>query len=141
MIMGVRAAGMNVRVFARLDSSHVQGIRDAGIPVVDVRWKKRLDRCVLQLIRRTVAEERIDIIHTGNSRTTLHMVLATRSLHRRGTSPKLVAYLGVTGNVTWLSPLSWVRFLNPRIDRIAGAEGVRQYLLNVRLGLKLTPPR
>lgn len=143
MIMGVRAAGMNVRVFGRLDSRHVQGIRDAGIPVVDVRWKKRLDRRVLQLIRHTVAEERIDIIHTGNSRTTLHMVLATRPLHRRGKSPKLVAYLGVTGNVTWLSPLSWARFLNPRIDRIVCvAEGVRKYLLNVRwLGLKLDPAK
>jgi hypothetical protein len=126
MIRGVHDHGCRVRVFARMDSPHVQGLRDYGIAVEDVRWEKPLDFAVLRKIRETVLADRIDIIHTGNSRTTLHMVLATRPLFRRGQSPKLIAYLGVTGNVTWLSPLSWVRFLNPRIDRIVCvAEGVR----------------
>jgi glycosyltransferase involved in cell wall biosynthesis len=68
--------------------------------------------------------------------------MATKKLHRQGRSPRLVAYLGVIGNVAWWSPLSWFRFLNYRIDRIVCvAEGVRQYLVNdVRLlGLKLDP--
>jgi glycosyltransferase involved in cell wall biosynthesis len=144
MIMGVRQQGHAVRVFGRLDSPHLQKIRDSGIPVTDVRWKKKLDLQVLRAIRQTVLDHGIDIIHTGNSRTTLHMVMATKKLWRRGKSPKLIAYLGVTGNVAWWSPLSWVRFLNPRIDRIiCVAEGVRQYLLqDVRLfGLKLDPAK
>ncbi len=144
MIMGVHQMGHQVEVFGKLDSEHVQRIRDRGIPVSDVRWKKKLDRKVLKDIRKVVLEKDINIIHTGNSRTTLHMVLATRKLQRMGKSPKLIAYLGVTGNVTWWSPLSWVRFLNPRIDRIiCVAEGVRLYLLqDVRLlGLKLNPDR
>jgi len=143
-IIGIRDQGVNVRVFGDLGSPHVQRIRDAGIPVTDVRWTKPLDRDVLNMIRATCLDEHIDIIHTGNSRTTLHMVLATKKLYRQGRSPKLVAYLGVIGNVAWWSPLSWVRFLNYRIDRIVCvAEGVRQYLLNdVRLmGLKLDPKK
>ena len=141
MIKGVHDRGMNVRVFGRLDSPYVQGLRDHGIIVEDVRWDKPLNFTTLRRIRRVAVEHGIDIIHSGNSRTTLHMVLATGRLHRRGQSPKLVAYLGVTGNVTWLSPLSWIRFLNPRIDRIVCvAEGVRQYLLGVQfLSLKLDP--
>jgi glycosyltransferase involved in cell wall biosynthesis len=142
MIMGVHNHGHEVTVFGKLDSVNVQRIRDSGIPVTDVRWKKKLDRDVLKAIRKTVFDKGIDIIHTGNSRTTLHMVVATKKLQRIGKSPKLIAYLGVTGNVAWWSPLSWVRFLNPRIDRIiCVAEGVRQYLLrDVRLwGLKLDP--
>jgi len=144
MIMGVHAYGHEVHVFGKLSSVNVQRIRYSGITVTDVRWKKKLDRDVLQAIRKTVLEHGIDIIHTGNSRTTLHMVMATRKLQRMGKSPKLIAYLGVTGNVAWWSPLSWVRFLNPRIDRIiCVAEGVRQYLLqDVRLwGLKLDPQK
>ncbi|HET6563811.1 MAG TPA: glycosyltransferase family 4 protein [Xanthomonadales bacterium] len=144
MIMGVHQQGHQVRVFGKLDSPHVQRIRDTGIPVTDVRWKKKLDRKVLHAIQETVLQHGIDIIHTGNSRTTLHMVMATKKLQRMGKSPKLIAYLGVTGNVAWWSPLSWVRFLNPRIDRIiCVAEGVRQYLLqDVRLwGLKLDPAK
>jgi glycosyltransferase involved in cell wall biosynthesis len=141
MMIGMHRAGMDVRVFANLESRYVQAIQAAGIPVTHVSWKQKLDRAALKLIRRTVVDDRIDIIHTGNSRTTLHMVMATRPLARRGLSPKLIAYLGVTGNVTWLSPLSWFRFLNPRIDRIVCvAEGVRQYLLDVQfLGFKLDP--
>jgi len=141
-IIGIRDQGVNVRVFGKLDSPHVQRIRDAGIPVTDVRWEKHLDRDVLELIRATCVNDRIDIIHSGNSRTTLHMVMATRKLYRQGRSPRLVAYLGVIGNVAWWSPLSWFRFLNHRIDRIVCvAEGVRQYLINdVRLmGLQLDP--
>ena len=144
MIMGVHQQGHAVHVFGKLDSPHVQAIRDSGIPVTDVRWKKKLDRKILQIIRQKVLHDGIDIIHTGNSRTTLHMVMATKKLQRMGKSPKLIAYLGVTGNVAWWSPLSWVRFLNPRIDRIiCVAEGVRQYLLqDVRLwGLKLDPKK
>jgi glycosyltransferase involved in cell wall biosynthesis len=143
-IIGIRDAGVNVRVFGRLDSPHIQRIRDAGITVTDVRWDKMLDRKLLKEIRRICIEDQIDIIHTGNSRTTLHMVMATGKLHRQGRSPKLVAYLGVIGNVTWKSPLSWFRFLNRRIDRVVCvAEGVRQYLLNdVRfMGLKLDPKK
>lgn len=144
MIMGVHKMGHEVKVFGKLDSEHVQWIRDAGIPVTDVNWKKKLDRKVLKDIRSFVAQKEIDIIHACNSRTTLHMVLATGKLKRIGKSPKLIAYLGVTGNVSWWSPLSWVRFLNPRIDRvICVAEGVRQYLLqDVRLlGLRLRPEK
>ncbi len=143
-IIGIRDQGVNVRVFGKLDSPHVQRMRDAGIPVTDVQWKKQLDRKVLRLIRAVCVNDRIDIIHTGNSRTTLHMVMATKKLYRQGRSPRLVAYLGVIGNVAWWSPLSWVRFLNYRIDRIVCvAEGVRQYLINdVRLmGLKLDPKK
>jgi len=143
-IIGIRDKGVNVRVFGKLGSPHVQRIRDAGIPVTDVRWEKQLDRDVLKMIRDTCVNDEIDIIHTGNSRTTLHMVMATKKLYRQGRSPRLVAYLGVIGNVTWWSPLSWIRFLNYRIDRIVCvAEGVRQYLLkDVRLmGLKLDPKK
>jgi glycosyltransferase involved in cell wall biosynthesis len=143
MMMGMHAAGMDVRVFANLESRYVKALQTAGLPVTHISWKKKLDRRNLKLIRKTVIDEKIDIIHTSNGRTTLHMVMATRPLARQGLSPKLIAYLGVTGNVTWLSPLSWVRFLNPRIDRIiCVAEAVRQYLINVKfLGFQLDPEK
>ena len=118
MILGMHQAGMEVRVFADLESVHIQKLRDAGIPVRHFPWKKRIDRAALRAVRECVLKHGIQIIHTGNSRTTMHMVLATRPLARRRQSPRLVAYLGVTGNVSWLSPISWLRFLNPRIDRI-----------------------
>jgi glycosyltransferase involved in cell wall biosynthesis len=44
-----------------------------------------------------------------------------------------VAYRGIVGNVSFFSPVSWLRFLNPRIDRIVCvADAVRDYFLNMR---------
>ena len=143
MIRGIHDRGLRVKVFGRPDSPYVQALQDHGVDVTGVSWKRKLDPALLRLIRATIEERGVDVVHALNSRTTLHMVLATRPLHRAGRSPRLVAYLGVTGNVSWLSPLSWFRFLNPRIDRIVCvAEGVRQYLLGVRfVGLRLDPAR
>lgn len=126
-IIGLREAGVSPLVMADLRSTHVQRIRDAGIPVLDVPLNSKLDRVALKLIRNTIVAEEIDIVHAFTNRTVLHMVLASRGL-----AVKLVAYRGVIGNVSCLSPLSWLRFLNPRISRIiCVAEKIREYLLSL----------
>ncbi len=51
----------------------------------------------------------------------------------RGLPVKIVAYRGIVGNVSFFSPVSWLRFLNPRIDRIVCvADAVRDYFLQMR---------
>jgi len=127
-IIGLRDAGVAPTVMADLRSVHVQRIRDAGIPVIDVPLDSKLDRAALKLIRETIISGNIDIVHAYTNRTVLHMVLASRGL-----PVKLVAYRGSIGNVSWLSPLSWVRFLNRRISRIiCVADKIREYLIGLR---------
>ena len=137
-IIGLREAGVSAIVMADLRSAHVQRIEDAGISVLDVPLDKKLDREALKMIRKIILAEQIDIVHAFTNRTVLHMVLASRGL-----PVKLVAYRGVIGNVSWLSPLSWVRFLNPRISRIiCVAEKIREYLLALHfLWLALDPDK
>ncbi len=125
MIIALRDAGVSPIVMADLRSAHVQRIRDASIPVLDITLDRKFDREALKVIRETILSRKIDIVHAYTNRTVLHMVLASRGL-----PVKLVAYRGVIGNVSWLSPLSWLRFLNPRISRIiCVAEKIREYLL------------
>lgn len=137
-IKGMRDRGLDVIVMADQSSPHVQRLMEAGLSVIDMPLNRKLDRAALRVIRDTVLEQDIDIVHAFTNRTVLHMVLATRGL-----KVKLVAYRGVIGNVSWLSPLSWLRFLNPRVQRIiCVAEGVRQYLLGLQFaGLKLDPKK
>jgi glycosyltransferase involved in cell wall biosynthesis len=46
---------------------------------------------------------------------------------------RLIAYRGIVGNVSFLSPVSWLRFLNRRIDRIVCvADAVRDFFLTMR---------
>jgi len=143
LIRAMHDRGLEVTVLGRGDSPYVRALVAHGVNVIPVRWNRKLDRNLLRAIRAMIASRSVDIVHAMNSRTTLHMVLATRPLARAGESPRLVAYLGVTGNVSWWSPLSWLRFLNPRIDRIVCvAEGVRTYLLGLQLfGLRLDPSK
>src|SRR5690606_17850887 len=56
---------------------------------------------------------------------------------------KVVAYRGIVGNVSLLSPVSWLRNLNPRIDRIVCvAEAIRRHFLDLRLlGYRLPPEK
>ncbi len=137
-IIGLRKKGVSAIVIADLRSAHVQRIRDAGIPVLDIPLDRKLDRAALKLIRKTILAEKIDIVHAYTNRTVLHMVLASRGL-----PVKLVAYRGVIGNVSYLSPLSWLRFLNPRISRIiCVAEKIREYLLDLHfLWFRLRPEK
>ena len=137
-IIGLREAGVSPIVMADLRSTHVQRIRDAGIPVLDIPLDRKFDREALKVIRETILSSKIDIVHAYTNRTVLHMVLATHGL-----PVKLVAYRGVIGNVSWLSPLSWLRFLNRRITRIiCVAEKIREYLLGLHfLWFKLDPEK
>jgi glycosyltransferase involved in cell wall biosynthesis len=52
---------------------------------------------------------------------------------------KIVTYRGIVGNESFLNPFSWMRYLNPRVDRIVCvAEAVRRYFIEMRLlGLKV----
>ncbi len=137
-IIGLGEAGVSPIVMADLSSVHVQRIRDAGIPVLDIPLDRKFDRQALKLIRETILSRKIDIVHAFTNRTVLHMVLASRGL-----PVKLLAYRGVIGNVSWLSPLSWLRFLNPRISRIiCVAEKIREYLLDLHfLWFRLDPEK
>jgi glycosyltransferase involved in cell wall biosynthesis len=137
-ILGLQKKGVDVLVMADGRSLHVQRLLEAGIEVLDVPLEKKLDRAALRLIRRVVKEKKIDIVHAFTNRTVLHMVLATRGL-----PVKLVAYRGVIGNVSGWSPLSWFRFLNPRISRIiCVAEEIRIYLLGLKgPGQHLSPEK
>ena len=60
MIIGMHRAGMDVRVFANLESRYVQAIQAAGIAVTHVCWKQKLDRAALKLIWRTIVEDLLD---------------------------------------------------------------------------------
>lgn len=136
-IIGLRDHGVEPVVMADARSPHVQRIRDAGITVHDTTWEKKLDGDALRRIRAQVADG-VELLHAFTNRTVLHMVLGTRGL-----DVPLVAYRGVIGNVSWWSPLSHLRFLNPRVRRIiCVAEEIRQYLLGLHaLGRRLDPAR
>ena len=59
----------------------------------------------------------------------------------RGLPVRIVAYRGIVGNVSVFNPVSWLRVLNPRVDRIVCvADAVRDYFLRMQPAFLRLPP-
>jgi glycosyltransferase involved in cell wall biosynthesis len=79
-------------------------------------------------LRAALVAGSFDILHVFTNPAVQTAVFAVR-----GTRARLIAYRGIVGNVSFLSPISWLRYLNPRIDRIVCvADAVRDHFLGMR---------
>ena len=137
--VGLARRGCHVRVCCMPTSPYVERFEAAGIEVVPLPIDKRIDWRAVRRIRAELASRHWDILHLLHNRGVLNGLLAVRGMP----GIKVVAYRGIVGNVSFLSPSSWLRYLNPRVDRVVCvAEAIRRHFLEMRfLGLKLRPEK
>ena len=78
------------------------------------------------------------IVHLFRKRPITNGLVATR-----GFDARIVLYRGIMGNVSFLNPVDWMTFLNPRVDRIiCVADAVRRSLQELGgFGVRLPPER
>jgi glycosyltransferase involved in cell wall biosynthesis len=97
---------------------------------------KRIDLAGIRALRRELTAGRYDVLHSFGNRGLQNGIIALRGLPTR-----LVAYRGRVGNVSVLDPVSWMRYLSPRIDRlICVSDAVRDYFLNLGPRFLRAPP-
>ena len=136
MFIGLHRGGVAVTVVCSPEHPHYRPLVDAGIPTVDIRFRRNFDREAIREVREELIRGGYDIVHTFNNKATSNILRAAKGL-----PVKIVAYRGIVGAVGFLDPMSWMRYLNPRIDRIVCvAEAIRQYFLNMRPKLLRMPP-
>jgi glycosyltransferase involved in cell wall biosynthesis len=134
--VGMHRQGVEVTVVCSPQHPHYRMLVEEGIPTVDIPIRKNFDRRAIRLLRAELIRGRYHIVHTFNNKATSNVLRAARHL-----PVKIVAYRGIVGAVGFLDPMSWMRYLNPRIDRIVCvAEAVRQYFLNMRPSFLRMPP-
>lgn len=135
-ILGLHAAGVEVVAVCHPDSQRKQALSDAGIPVHPLAFRSRRDSRAIAELRSLIKAVQPDIVHVFAKRTLSNCLVALKGLR-----PRLIAYRGIVGNLSYLDPTSWMSFLHPRIDRIiCVAEAIRQDLLNMRFfGLHIPP--
>ena len=128
MFIGMREAGIDLRVVCPPDNANFGVLEAAGVPLLDIPLKKNFDRDGRARLREELSRGRYHIVHTFNSRA------LTNGLHAaRGLPVKVVAYRGIVGNQSFLDPMSWQRYLNPRIDRIVCVcEAIRRWFLEMQ---------
>lgn len=128
MFVGMREAGIDVRVVCPADNANFAVLERAGVPVLDIALAKNFDRDGRRRLREELVRGRYHIVHTFNSRA------LTNGLHAvRGLPVRVIAYRGIVGNQSFLDPMSWQRYLNPRIDRIVCVcDAIRRWFLEMK---------
>jgi glycosyltransferase involved in cell wall biosynthesis len=128
LFVGLHRAGLQVTVVCPQEHPHYPALQAEGIPTIDIPFRANFDRDAIRRVREELVRGRYDIVHTFNNKATSNILRAAKGL-----PVKIVAYRGIVGAVGFLDPMSWMRYLNPRIDRIVCvADAIRQYFLSMR---------
>lgn len=126
--IGLHDAGIEVTVVCPSDHPNSQTLLDAGVPTVDIRLPRNFDKAGIDALRQELVRGRYHIMHTFNNKAVSNGLRACKGL-----PVKIVCYRGIVGAVGFLDPMSWMRYLNPRIDRIVCvADAIRRHFLEMR---------
>lgn len=133
-VLGMVEKGVEPIVVCQPNADLKERLIAAGVPVHILTFKSRRDRQAISELRALIKEVQPDIVHVFTK-----LALSNTLVALKGLPPRLIAYRGIVGNLSYLDPTSWMSFLHPRVDRIiCVAEAIRQYLLNLRLlGLRI----
>ncbi len=134
--IGLHEAGIEVTVVVPEDHRNHRTLRDAGVPTVDIRLPRKFDRDGIAALRAELVRGRYHIMHTFNNNAISNGLRACKGL-----PVKVVAYRGIVGAVSFLDPVSWLRYLNPRIDRIVCVcDAIRRHFLAMKPACLRMPP-
>jgi len=134
--IGFHRAGLNITVVCPPAHPHHQLLVDAGVPTLDMLFERKIDPKAIRTLRRELTRGQYDILHTYTNNALSNGLIATL-----GMPIKIVAYRGIVAAVGFLDPISWMRYLNPRIDRIiCVCDAIRDYFLNMRPAFLRMPP-
>ena len=113
MIKGLRKAGVNIHAAFESTSPHLQALRDSGLPTRTLDLKSNADFRGAMKIRRWIKDEGFDIVHGLANRQVANFIWASYGLPN-----KVIAYRGAIGHVSRWDPTCYIKWLNPRIDKI-----------------------
>ena len=134
--IGFHRAGLDITVVCPEEHPNHKLLVDAGVPTLDMRFNKKIEFKAIRALRSLLKSGRYDILHTYTNNALSNGLIATR-----GVDIKIVAYRGIVAAVGFLDPISWMRYLNPRIDRIiCVCDAIRDYFLGMRPKFLRMPP-
>lgn len=110
---GLHALGHNIVVLTPAKSVIAGEFRDMGIQVVDFFTRSKFNRADIQFIRDKIVSEKADILMLFYSKAIVNGIQAAK-----GVNVKVVLYRGYSGNIQWYDPFAYIKYLNPRVDKI-----------------------
>jgi glycosyltransferase involved in cell wall biosynthesis len=124
-------AGIDLTIIAASESPAVTLCQEHGIRHVSHHFSSRIDRRAVSLFRELIPKHRIDLVHNLTNRALATSLSATRG---EPSPPKIIAYRGTMGHLSWFDPASHFSYLNRRVDGIiCVSDAVRRYLKTFRI--------
>lgn len=129
-LIGLRARGFTVHAFCSPRARRYARLDESGVEITPLDIRGKLDRNAVSRIRSKLRSSRYDVMYLVTNKAYTNGLIAAR-----GSAVKIVGYRGIVGNESFLNPISWLRSLNPRVERVVCvAEAVRRAYLDMRLG-------
>lgn len=129
LVTGLAARGIEVCVACTPGTPFDAAVRAAGLNVVPVPFRSKIDVSAIRAIRAILRGHAVDVVHAFHKVTLTNALIA-----RRGLGIPVVAYRGIVGNLSYWDPFAWMGFLNPGLDRIVCVcDAVRDYVCRKRL--------
>ena len=126
--IGMHEAGIDITVVCHADHPNHETLTKAGVPTVDIRLPTNFNKQGIAALRAELVRGRYHIMHTFNNKAVSNGLRACKGL-----PVKIVCYRGIVGAVGFLDPMSWMRYLNPRIDRIVCVcDAIRRHFLEMK---------
>lgn len=115
----------NITVMTQANSEYAEKFRRCGVKVIDFYPEKKFRWEYVKKIRKEMIEGKHHIAQLFNNKAMVNGIAAAM-----GVPIKVVLYRGYTGNISWLDPIMYVKYLSPRVDRIIClVEAIRQIFL------------
>ena len=129
---GLHHAGIDIDVVCSPNAPEITCLSQAGIPVIPLKIRHRLDLLAVPQLRKLIRDNKIDILYMPRNHT-----LAIGLMSSCGFKTKHVAYRGTIGHISRWDPACWLTYLNSRIDKIAcNSDAVLNYLLSMGIPRK-----
>ena len=122
VFIGLAKLGFEITIMTYGDSKYVDEFVGAGIRIIDFHPEKKFNKKEIAKIREELIKGKYQILHLFNSISTINGIQAAKGL-----SVKVVLYRGFIGHVHWYDPVSYLKYLHPRVDMIVcNASGVEE---------------
>ena len=112
--IGIHKQNIRITVICKKGWKYEAKLKEEGINTLNLLFLRTIHFPTIKKLKEILLKNHIDIVHTYTSNGLSNTIFALMGFR----NIKLVAYRGIVGNVSFLDPISWMRYLNPRIDRI-----------------------
>ena len=109
----LQSIGVDVTIMTYENAEYVKRFEASGIKIIPFHPEKKLSQKTVKFIRQELIKGQYNILHLFNSKAIINGIKAAKKL-----PVKVVLFRGVSVNVHWYDPTAYLKYLNPRVDKI-----------------------